>query len=192
MSEAWLSEEQTLLRESALRYIERAYDFEQRRALAAGESGFSANHWQRFAEFGWLGASLPEPYGGLGGSLVDVAVLMEVFGQGLVVEPYLPTIVLGAGAVASAGGDALKSELLPGVAAGERMLAFAHGEPQSRYDLTNVETRAKPEGAGLRITGQKSVVLGGATADQLIVSVRTAGSPLEPRRRDTGGGGSRN
>lgn len=84
---------------------------------------------------------MPEAYGGLGGSIVDVAVLMEVLGQGLVLEPYLPTVVPGAGAIALAGGDALKSELLPGVVEGKRLLAFAHGEPQSRYDLTNVETR---------------------------------------------------
>ena len=105
---------------------------------------------------------------------------MEVFGQGLVLEPYLSSIVLGAGAIAMAGGESLKSELLPKVASGERLLAFAHGEPNSRYDLTTVETRASRQGSDWSISGHKSVVYGGATADQLIVSARTAGATTEP------------
>ncbi|MGI9333504.1 MAG: acyl-CoA dehydrogenase family protein, partial [Gammaproteobacteria bacterium] len=180
MSDAWLTEEQTQLRESVLRYVDRAYDFQHRRELAASEYGFGQEHWQQFAALGWLAAPVPEPYGGLGGSLVDVAVLMEAFGHGLVLEPYLSSVVLGAGAVVLGGGDALKSELLPDVVEGKRLLAFAHGEPQSRYDLTNVQTRATPDGAGWRVSGHKSVVLGGSTADQIVVSVRTAGATLEP------------
>ena len=113
----------------------------------------------------------PEAYGGLGGGGVDLMVVGEAFGRGLVVEPFLATVVLGGALVELAGSDAQKADILPRVAAGEALLAFAHGEPQGRYELAHVATRAE----GGRITGRKSVVINGDTADTLIVSARTAG-----------------
>lgn len=179
---SWLTEEQRLLKESVERFTEKEYSFERRHELAVGEDGFSREIWARFAEYGWLAAPLPVEHGGLGGSMVDVAVLMEGFGRSLLLEPYLSTVILGGGLLA-AGGDAdMRAAHLPAVAAGECFLAFAHVEPQARYNLADVETVAQRDGEGFVLTGRKSVVLHAATADKLIVSARTAGSA-----RDAGG-----
>ncbi len=171
-----LTEEQALLKDSVERFIERDYPFDQRRDLAAGEEGFGRAVWARFAEFGWLAAPLPEAHGGLGGTPVEVAILMEAFGRGLVLEPYLSTVILGGGLLSLAGSDAQKAALLPPLAEGKLLLAFAYAEPQSRYNPGDVETRAEPRGDAYLLNGRKSVVFHAATADKLIVSARTAGA----------------
>ena len=174
-----LSDEQKLLKESAERFIERDYSFQARQKLAAGELGFGRENWATFAELGWLAVALPETDGGLGGSLHDVAVLMEAFGRGLVVEPYVPCVVLGGGLIALAGDEAQKEALLAPLAGGRLMLALAHGEPQSRFDLADVEATATeaPGGkGGYVLDGRKSVVFNAAAADRIIVSARTSGA----------------
>jgi alkylation response protein AidB-like acyl-CoA dehydrogenase len=170
-----LTDEQSMLRESAQRFVANEYGFEARRALAASEEGFSRAHWQQFAELGWLAMALPEAHGGLGGGAVETAVLMEVFGRGLVVEPFYATVVLGAGLVGDAGSDAQLGEILPAVAGGERLLAFAHGEPTSRFDLNAVATKAEKKGTGYALSGHKAVAWHAGAADQLVVSARTGG-----------------
>jgi alkylation response protein AidB-like acyl-CoA dehydrogenase len=124
---------------------------------------------------GLLGVPFPEAYGGFGGTAVDVMVVMQELGRGLVVEPYLATVVLGGGLVDLAGAAAQKQDILPRVARGKWLLALAHGEPQSRYDLHDVATTARREGPGYVLNGRKAVTLHGATADTLIVAARTAG-----------------
>ena len=94
-----LSDDQRLLKESAERFIMRDYPFEKRRANAALREGFSRDTWAAFADLGWLGAALPEAYGGSGGSAVETMVLMEELGRGLVVEPLLATAILGGGLI---------------------------------------------------------------------------------------------
>jgi len=170
-----LSDEQSMLRESALRFVENEYGFEARRKLAASDEGFSRAHWKRFAELGWLAMALPEDHGGLGGGAVETAVLMEVFGRGLVLEPFFATVVMGAGLVADAGSDEQKAAILPAVAEGGLLLAVAHGEPSSRFDLNAVATRAEKAGAGYALSGHKAVAWHAGAADKLIVSARTAG-----------------
>jgi alkylation response protein AidB-like acyl-CoA dehydrogenase len=108
-------------------------------------------------------------------------IVMESFGRGLVVEPYLASIVLGGGLVALAGSDAQKKAVLPQVAAGKRLLAFAHGERQARYVLTDVETTARKQAHGWVLRGQKGVVLNGDSADTLVVSARTGGASRDSR-----------
>ena len=176
-----LSEEQSLLKDSADRFVQEAYDFEARRALADGDQGYSPQHWRTFAELGWLALPFPEAVGGLDGTPVETLVLMEAFGRGLVLEPYLSTIVLGGGLIATTGTDAQKSEFLGPLADGSSKVAVAFAEPQSRYDLADVTTRAERDGDGFRLTGTKSVVLHGPMADKLIVSARTAGDRRDER-----------
>ncbi len=106
-------------------------------------------------------------------------IVMESFGRGLVVEPYLASVVLGGGLVTLAGSAAQKQAILPQVASGKRLLAFAHGERQSRYALADVETTARKDGSGWVLSGRKGVVLNGDSADQLIVSARSAGGSRE-------------
>ena len=170
------STEQTLLRDSVERFIRDSYSFEARRRLVAGDDGFSRDNWATFAELGWLGMPLPEAYGGLDGSPVETMILMEAFGKGLVAEPYLPTVVLGAGLVVAAGSEAQKQAILPAVANGELMMAFAFAEPQSRFNLADIETEARPADGGWLLQGGKIVVVGAPSADKIVVSARTTGA----------------
>ena len=174
-----LSSEQSLIKESVERFVADSYGFDRRTALAASVDGFSREHWQTFAELGWLGIAFPEDLGGFGGTPVETMILMEVFGKGLVLEPFVPTVVLGGTALALAGTPRAR-ELLEGVIAGEKLLSLAYAEPNSRYDCNVVETRARREGSELVISGQKRAVPYAAAADTLVVSVRTGGAANEP------------
>lgn len=174
-----LSEEQRLLKETVDRLVRDRYGFEARQAAADSEEGFSRATWATFAELGLLAVPFPEEVGGLGGGGVDLMVVAEAFGRGLVVEPYLATVVLGGGLVELAGSEAQKADILARVVAGETLLAFAHGEPQGRYQLSHIATRAEPTGDSWILTGRKSVVLSGDVADTLIVSARTGGGTVD-------------
>ena len=175
------TEEQQLLRDSVARYIEREYTFEKRRAIQRSAEGFSREVWSQFAEMGLLGLTSPERFGGYGGGAVDTFVVMQAIGNGLVLEPYLASAVLGAGLVTRAGTAAQKESLLPAAARGELLLTLAHAEIGSRYELAAVSTTARRQGAGFVLSGFKTVVPWGAQADALIVSARTAGSPRDAR-----------
>ena len=168
------TDDQRQLADSVGRFLADKYGFEQRQKIRAGEDGWSRDVWGTFAELGWLALPIAEDHGGLGGSNVDLALMMECFGRALVVEPFVATVVLGAETVARAD-PAKAAEILPGVAEGQTILALAHGEPTSRFDLHRVATTASPDGEGWRLDGAKAVVLHGDVADTLIVSARTAG-----------------
>ncbi|MFP6748640.1 MAG: acyl-CoA dehydrogenase family protein [Alphaproteobacteria bacterium] len=170
-----LSEEQQMLKDSVQRFVRDEYELETRRKLVASDTGYSEENWAKMAELGWLALSLPEEYGGIGGGPVDTMVLMEEFGRGLVVEPYMTSIVIGGGFLMAAGGAAQKTELLPKLAAGELKLVFAYAERQSRFDLNDVECKAEASGGGYTLSGHKGVVFHAATADKIIVSARTSG-----------------
>ncbi len=174
------TEEQTLLRESAARFLREEYDFAFRQTVAASPAGWSPAIWRQFAELGFLALPLPEDCGGLGGGAVELGLLMETFGEALLIEPYLATIVLGAGAIAAVGDASQRADILPGVAEGAIRLAFAHGERASRNDLDAISTVAARSGSGWRLDGLKTNVLGAGAADWLIVSARigSAGTGL--------------
>jgi pimeloyl-CoA dehydrogenase small subunit len=175
-----LTDEQRMLAESVNRLVSDAYaDFEARKAYRAAPRGYAAANWSAMAEMGLLGLPLPEEQGGFGGGPVETMIVMEAFGRGLVVEPYLATVVLGLGLLRRVGGD---DALLAEVAAGDRTLAFAHQERQARHDLHDVATTARREGDTWILDGAKGVVLNGDSADRLIVSARIAGA-----RRDRDG-----
>ena len=177
-----LNDEQRLLKESVDRLIADRYGFEDRKRFRAQEGGWSRDNWAFFAEQGLLAVPFDEDHGGIGGGPVETMIVMEAFGRGLVVEPYLASIVLGGSALRRGGSEAQKAEMIPGLAAGDRTMALAQVERTSRYDLHHVETRAKKSGEGWAISGEKGVVLHGESADTLVVVARTAGDT-----RDTGG-----
>jgi alkylation response protein AidB-like acyl-CoA dehydrogenase len=127
---------------------------------------------------GLFAAPLPEEQGGLGGGAIESMVVMEEFGRALVVEPFVPTVVIGGGLLARAGG-ALAEEMVPKIAAGETIMAFAFAEAQSRYSLADLTVTARKQGKAYVLNGQKSVVLGAPWADTLIVTARTGGSQRE-------------
>src|SRR5436305_4200465 len=170
-----LTEEQRLLRDSVGRLLADHYGFDKRRAYLAAPEGWSRAIWAQYAELGLLGLPFPEDYGGFGGGPIEVMLVMEAFGRVLALEPYLATVVLGGTALRLAGNEEQKSAILPQIAEGNMILAFAHGERQARYDLSDVLTTAKPKGRGWVLDGAKSVVLHGDSAQRLVVSARTAG-----------------
>ncbi len=169
------SEEQVMLRDSVARFIQDDYDFDTRRQIAASEAGMDRDKWQTFAELGWLSIPFEEQYGGFGGSSLDVAVVMEELGKGLVLEPYLATVLLFGGLLQKGGSEELKAEYLPGVIDGSCLGAFAYLERQNRFELADITTRAEAANGGFRLSGEKVVVFNGANANQLIVSARTSG-----------------
>ena len=173
------TEEQLALQETLQRFIARDYGFERRRALAKADPGFSTAAWTQYAELGLLALPFPEEYGGLNGGTVDVMAVMEQVGQGLLLEPYLSTVVLCGGILRDAASAAVKSAILPRIAAGEVKLALAAYEAPGRYDLAHVETSAAAAGEGWRLSGRKSVVLDAPSADCFLVSARAAGGPSE-------------
>jgi alkylation response protein AidB-like acyl-CoA dehydrogenase len=175
-----LSDEQRLLRESVDRFIAETYDADHRRRVAADPLGFSPEIWRNFADLGWLALPIDEAHGGLGGGAIETGILMEAFGRGLVTEPYLSTVVIGAALIAECGSDAQKQAILPKVADGSLRLAFAHSERAARFDLADVNTTARRTPGGWRLDGHKTAVLDGNAADYIIVSARLANDDGAP------------
>ncbi len=174
-----LTDEQRLLKDSVDRMVSDRYGFEARKGYRAASEGWSREMWTQFADLGLLGLPFTEEQGGFGGGLVDTAMVMEAFGRALVVEPYFATVVACGSLLRHAASDAQMQALVPGIAAGERILAYAQVERQSRHSLNDVATRAERDGDAWRITGEKSLVLHGDSADTLLVTARTAGDHRE-------------
>jgi alkylation response protein AidB-like acyl-CoA dehydrogenase len=157
--------EHVILRGSAEKFLAERYDYRTFQTIAGSEAGWSAGIWAEFARLGWLGLPFAPEEGGSGGGAVELAILMETFGQHLVVEPYLATVVLGGGLVAALGSAAERQAMLPAVIAGDCRLAFAHEDD-------GVPAQARRTQSGYVLQGAKKVVLGGAMADTLLVSAR--------------------
>ncbi len=174
-----LSDEQQMLRESAARFVQDRYSVERKRRLRDTESGFDAQTWKEFAELGWLALPFAEEDGGFGGNALDVAVLMEEFGRGLVAEPYLVNIALCGAFLAAAASAAQREAHLPALMAGESQWAFAFAEPRGRFNLANIALSATPAQGGWVLNGKKISVLNAPAADTLIVSARTGGDPRD-------------
>ncbi|MDH3640980.1 MAG: acyl-CoA dehydrogenase family protein [Gammaproteobacteria bacterium] len=169
------SDEQTLLQDSIEKFIQNDYAFETRQKVVKEEQGFSSDNWKTFAELGWLGVPFSEADGGFGGKAIEAMIMSEQFGKGLVVEPYLPTVVLAGGALKIAGTAAQKEKYLAGIIDGSVQAALAYAEPQGRFNLADLTTTASKDGDGYVINGYKAVVLNGPSADFIIVSARTGG-----------------
>jgi alkylation response protein AidB-like acyl-CoA dehydrogenase len=165
-------EEQLQFADALKRWVAKDYSFEERAGIVKSPSGVSDAAWATLAELGMTALPVPEEQGGFSGSAVDMFVVMQELGRGLVVEPYFAT-VLGAEFLKLAGGHAA---LLEQVAAGELKLACALGERQSRHDLADIATSAVADGDQYLINGRKTVVLHGLQAGSLIVSTRSGGA----------------
>lgn len=176
------SDEQSMLKDSVERFIQNDYGFEQRQKVAALDAGFSAENWKTFAELGWLGVPFAEADGGFGGGAVDTMLLAEQFGKGLVVEPYVPTVLLAGGFLKVAGSAEQKHKYLTGIIDGSVQGAFAFAEPQGRFNFADLTTTAEAAGDGYTLNGYKAVVINGPAADLLVISARTSGG-----QRDTEG-----
>ena len=169
------SDEQSLLKDSVERFIQNDYAFDARQKLVKNEPGFSTDNWKTFAELGWLGVPFAEADGGFGGGPIETMLIMEQFGRGLVVEPFVPTVVLVGGMLRIAGNRAQKEKYLAHIVDGTLQGAFAFAEPQGRFNLADITTTATKTESGYVLNGHKAVVINGPSADLLVVSARTSG-----------------
>ena len=175
------TEDRRMLAETLNRFVSEQYGFGTRDRIARSPEGFSRELWNRFAELGIIGALFDETSGGFGGEGFDIAVVFESLGRGLVVEPFLDTLIVGQ-AIARSGNDAQRARLGE-LIDGSRIAAFAHGEPDSHYELARVTTRAQRKSSGSgsgsgnawQLSGAKAVVQHGEHASLFLVSARTEG-----------------
>jgi alkylation response protein AidB-like acyl-CoA dehydrogenase len=168
------TDDRRMLADSLNRFVAEQYVFETRDRIARSPEGYSAELWRQFADLGVIGALFSEDDGGFAGGGFDIAVVFEALGRGLVVEPFLGTVLAGS-AIAHAGSAAQKA-LLAEIIGGTRIAAFAHGEPEAHHELTQVQTRARRAGAQWVLDGVKAVVQHGEQADVFVVSARSAGA----------------
>ncbi len=166
-----------LLSDSIDRYIREQYSFEQRRELIATPEGFSKEHWQTFAELGWLKLPFARKFGGFNGSAADLQTVMHQFGRALVMNPYLYSVVIASYLIESAASRRLADDLLDEVGKGESIVAYAATEEFSGYDANVVTTTATPDEYDHQylINGRKDSVAYGNVANRIIVVARTNG-----------------
>ena len=171
-----LNDEQRLLKDSVDKLIATEYEFERRKRYAAEPDGWSRALWAKYAELGLLGLPFAEADGGFGGGPVETMIVLESFGRGLVLEPYFATVVLGGALVRHGASAAQRATLVPRIADGSLLLAFAWMERQSRYNPADVKTTARRDGGAWILNGEKSLVLHGDVADKIAVTARLSGN----------------
>ena len=174
-----LSEEQKMIQQSVERFVQENYDLSNRIKISSEDPGFSKEYWSSMAELGWLGLAFSEEDGGFGGNQIDTLVLMEQFGKGLVLEPFLANVVLGGGSIKRGASQEIKDSIIPSLIDGSLQITLAYAEEQSRFDIEDVATAAREENSDFIINGKKSMVLNAESADKLVVVARTSGSQVD-------------
>ncbi len=174
-----LSEEQKMIQQSVERFVQENYDLTNRVKISSEDPGYSKEYWGSMADLGWLGLAFDEEDGGFGGNQIDTLVLMEQFGKGLVLEPFLANIVLGGGIIKRAASPEIKESIIPSLMEGKLQITLAYAEEQSRFDIEDVATAAREEDGGFVINGKKSMVLSADSAFKIIVVTRTSGSQVD-------------
>ena len=174
-----LNDVQMMLADSVEKYIANDYDFDTRQKYAGSDQGYSDSVWQTFVELGWTSVTLSEDDGGFGGGPVDLTVIMERFGRGLVVEPYLANVVLAGGVLKRAANATQKSDWLQTAIGGDLQTTLAFAEPSSGYlisDITTTATRGGDDKQSWQLSGTKTHVINGGSAELIIVAARTSGA----------------
>jgi len=176
-----LTEDQELLAKTASDFIAEKSPIRRVRDLrdAGDPDGFSRTLWKEMAELGWVGIPFPEEFGGAEMGFAEIAVILEALGRTLAPEPFVSSVLLAGRCVLLGGSDEQKQRWLTPLVAGDAFLTLAFQEKHSRYDLHRVATRAVPDGAGWKISGEKIQVLEGASADAIVVAARTAGEEAD-------------
>jgi alkylation response protein AidB-like acyl-CoA dehydrogenase len=172
-----LSEDDAALQDSVARWVQQRYLFDVRRKLAAASPGFSPEHWREMAQLGWLALPFDEALGGLGGGPLATMLMMEQLGKGLVLEPYLPNVLLFGGLLQRCA--AQREAWVPRLIEGKLQGAVAWQERHGHHDLADVQTVLRPAGNGFVLDGEKVLVFNGAAAEQLVVSARSAGGRFD-------------
>jgi len=168
------TDEQNMVRDGISRLIREQYDWDTRRGVIESESGWRPELWAQLAELGMLAAPFSEEDGGFGGA-TEAMIIMEEFGRGLAVEPFIPSVVCAGGFLKHGGSAAQREQYIGGIISGEMVFAFAYAEPRGRYDLANLETTAKADGGDYVLNGHKAVVIGAPWATHFVVTARTSG-----------------
>ena len=170
------TDEQNMVRDGISRLVREQYDWDTRRGVIESEAGWRPELWAQLAELGMLAAPFSEDDGGFGGGATETMMIMEEFGKGLAVEPFVPSVVCAGGFLKHAGSSAQKEEYLAGIIGGEMVFAFAYAEPRGRYELSNLETTAKADGGDYVLNGHKAMVVGAPWATHFVVTARTSGN----------------
>ncbi|HVU01940.1 MAG TPA: acyl-CoA dehydrogenase family protein [Polyangiaceae bacterium] len=170
-----LTEDQKMLVETVSTFVKKDSTVERVREIRENPNGWDKKVWAKMGELGWLGVPFPEDVGGIGGTFLDAGLVIERLGTTLVPEPYVPSVIVAGLALSKFGSAEQKQKYLPSMIEGKTSLALAYVEKNSRYETSNVETRAEKSGGGYKLTGRKEWVLNGQAADQLLVSARTSG-----------------
>ena len=176
------TDEQNMVRDAISRLVREQYDFDTRRTAIESEAGWRPELWAQLAELGMLAAPFSEEDGGFGGGVTETMLIMEEFGKGLVVEPFIPSVVCAGGFLKHAGSAAQKEEYLNGIITGEKIFAFAYAEPKGRYDLADLQTVAKKDGSDYLLNGHKAVVIGAPWATHFVMTARTSGEQRDKER----------
>ena len=165
-----VTSEQEILQDSAVKFAQKAYGFDQYKKSLAAPGQCDPAIWKQLAEFGWLALAVPESAGGLGGSTLDVALVAEALGAGLVVEPFLTGAILPAAVLAAGQDPSTHADLLGRLASGDAQLAVAYTERSGRFDPAHVHANAERSGSGYVLNGEKLCVFNAPNASHLIVS----------------------
>ena len=174
-----LTEEQQMIVEQVAKFVANESPVTRFRRLRDTERGWEPEMWAKMAEQGWLAIALPEEQGGFGGSFVDLALVLEQLGRGLVPEPFIASAVLAGGLLSELGSEAQREAFLTPMIEGRTSLAFAYAEVQSRYELSDCLAKAEKTSSGWKLRGEKVWVLNGHAADQIIVVARSAGDQFD-------------
>ena len=168
-----LDEAQQMLKNSARAFLEAECPDTYVREMEEDERGYTPELWQKMAEQGWLGLILPEQYGGVGLTFLDLAILLEEMGRAMLPGPFFSTAVMAGMTILDAGSESQKQELLPRIAEGQLILTLALTEPSARWDAVGVETVAEASGDSYVISGTKLFVPNAHVSDYIIVAART-------------------
>jgi alkylation response protein AidB-like acyl-CoA dehydrogenase len=169
-----LNEEQTAIVDSVKRFCEKHYSLDQRQSMLASGTNCNPEHWQQFADLGWLGVVADETFGGLGCSAIESSLIIEQLGRSLVLEPFWSNAIVSTQLLNHCGDIEHQKSLLEPMIEGNLKVVFAHFEPNSKGDLRHVNSNAvEVESGEFVLNGKKNMLLGGESADRFIVSVKT-------------------
>jgi len=172
--------EQQQLGDMVQRFLGEQYGFEARRKILDSREGWSREIWSKLAELGLLSLEVPEEQGGMAPAVVETLLTATATGKAMLLEPWISSAIIATVLIRELGSAEQRQEMLPAMAAGERIAVPAHFEPGARHDLQQIATAARRSGGAWMVKGQKSVVLHAPAADLLLVSARTSGAPDEP------------
>ncbi|MGB0622084.1 MAG: acyl-CoA dehydrogenase family protein [Myxococcota bacterium] len=172
-----LDEDQQMIAQTALDFVDEHSPVARFRELrdSGAALGYSRDLYMEMAALGWTGIPFDEKVGGAGMGFAELVLIVEALGRKLAPEPFVGGVTMGGSALALGGNEALKSEWLPSVIEGSKVVAFAHQEKSSRYDAYAISTRAEATDSGYRLTGEKAQVLDAVGADAVIVPARVSG-----------------